>query len=158
MKIRETRIYLKQLAELQGSVEVWYGMRTDESSERAKRYKDQSDIALYEPHEIMPSKYPQYLGKMGVRFRLPIVDWTTAEVIEYLDGQHNPLYDAGFERVGCFPCLASGDKWKEKAFAFDEFGAQQKQEVMWVSDQISKSIWTTKGGKERNEICGVCTI
>jgi len=106
----------------------------------------------------MPSKYPQYLGKMGVRFRLPIVDWTTAEVIEYLDGQHNPLYDAGFERVGCFPCLASGDKWKEKAFAFDEFGAQQKQEVMWVSDQISKSIWTTKGGKERNEICGVCTI
>jgi len=158
LKIRETRIYCKQLAERQGAFEVWYGMRTGESSERGKRYADHSDWNLYQPHEVLPNKYPQYLGSMGVRFRLPIVDWTTTEVMAYLEGQHNPLYNQGFDRVGCFPCLASGDAWKEKAFAHDAFGADQKAKVMIVSEQIGKSIWTSKGGKSRNEVCSICEI
>jgi 3'-phosphoadenosine 5'-phosphosulfate sulfotransferase (PAPS reductase)/FAD synthetase len=41
---------------------------------------------------------------------MPILDWTNKQVFDYLDGEHNPLYNAGFDRVGCFPCLASGDK------------------------------------------------
>lgn len=160
LKIRETRIYCKALAEQQGGFEVWYGMRTKESAERAKRYAGKVCDELYAPHKVMPSKYPQYLAKMGVMFRLCILDWTEAEVLHFLDGEENPLYRAGFPRVGCFPCQASGDVWKEKAYAFDEFGAEQKARVVIVSKQIAKSMWTSKGGKERNEApgCELCAI
>lgn len=161
LKIRVTKIYCKALAEQQGGFEVWYGMRTGESSQRAKRYAGKVCDELYAPHEVIPSKYPKYLAKMGVMFRLCVLHWTTDDVMEYLDGQHNPLYDAGFPRVGCFPCLASGDAWKEKAFAHDEFGRQQLAKVVVVSAQIGKSIWTSKGGVERNTNqppCEVCSI
>ena len=157
LKIRETRIYCKALAERQGGFEVWYGMRSAESTEREKRYAGKIDATLYEPHEIMPSKYPKYLGRMGVRFRLPVLDWSEAEVLALLDGRENPLYKAGFPRVGCFPCLASGDRFKEKAFQFDDFGRKQYKIVQIVSEQIGKSVWTSKGGKERNEHgCMIC--
>lgn len=158
LKIRPTKRYCKALAEAQGAgFEVWYGMRTGESVERAARYAGKVDEGLYPPHEVL-KKYPKYLAKMGVMFKLPVLDWTEHEVMASLQGQHNPLYDAGFPRVGCFPCLASGDKWKEKAFAHDDFGAQQHRKVIVISNQIGKSIWTSKGGKERNEgaPCAVC--
>lgn len=159
LKIRETRIYCKALAEQQGGFEVWYGMRTKESHERAKRYAGKVNDEVYPPHEIMPSKYPKYLAKLGVMFRLCILDWTETDVFSFLDGEENPLYAQGFSRVGCFPCLASGDAWKEKAFNHDAFGAKQHQEVAYVSAVIGKSVWTSKGGKDRNEPpCAVCSI
>lgn len=158
LKIWPTKKFCKALAEKQGGFEVWYGMRSDESPERAKRYMGKVGEDLYLPHEVL-AKYPKYLGKMGVRFRLPVIDWTTADVMEFLAGTHNPLYDAGFDRVGCFPCLASGDKWKEKAFQHDDFGRSQFAKVIVISAQIGKSIWTSKGGKARNESgCAVCAI
>ena len=160
LKIRETRIYCKALAEVQGGFEVWYGMRSAESSQREKRYEGKLSEDLYEPHEIMPNKYPKYLGKMGVRFRLPILDWTEQEVLDLLDGRQNPLYAAGFTRVGCFPCLAAGDTHKEKAFQHDDFGRQQYLDVQTISIEIGKSIWTSKGGKARNENpgCAICSM
>ena len=107
----------------------------------------------------MPSKYPKYLGKRGVKFRLPILDWTEEDVFEFLAGEENPLYAAGFKRVGCFPCLMGGDKDKEKAFSFDDFGKNQYIQVKKVSDQIHKNIFTSKGGQSRNgEQCGICSI
>lgn len=169
LKIRETKIYCTALAQQQGSIfrpntsdyqkehqadggfEVWYGMRTGESDERAKRYAGKVCDELYEPHEVLPSKYPKYLGKMGVRFRLPVLHWSSLDVLEFLEGELNPLYSMGFERVGCFPCLASGDAWKEKAFKHDDFGRQQYASVLEVSSQIGKSVWTSKGGRARNE-------
>lgn len=155
LKIRETKIYCKALAEQQGGFEVWYGMRSAESSERAKRYAGKVCDELYAPHEVIPRKYPKYLAKMGVMFRLCLLDWTGAEVLGFLAGEENPLYAAGFPRVGCFPCLASGDKWKEKAFAHDDFGREQFARVTLVSAQIGKSIWTSKGGEKRNGTCGL---
>ena len=156
LKIRETKIYCKALAEAQGAgFEVWYGMRTAESHERAKRYAGKVCDELYAPHEVIPRKYPKCLAKMGVMFRLCILDWTEADVLEFLAGDENPLYAEGFPRVGCFPCLASGDVWKEKAFARDDFGREQLAKVMVVSAQIGKSIWTSKGGQQRNAQCGL---
>lgn len=152
LKIRETRIFLKEYSERFGGVEVWYGMRMDESSERAKRYAFKDPDDLYHPHEVL-SKYPQYLGKNGVRFRLPICDWYTKEVMQELDGKHNPLYDEGFDRVGCFPCLAGGDKWKIKAFTHDDFGKQQLIDVRVVEAEIGKSVFTSKIGAAFNAGC-----
>ena len=157
LKIRETRIYCRALAEQQGGFEVWYGMRSKESPERAKRYAGKVCDEVYAPHEVIPHKYPKYLAKMGVVFRLAILDWTGADVLDFLAGEENPLYAAGFPRVGCFPCLASGDGWKEKAFSHDAFGASQLAAVSVVSAKIGKSVWTSKGGKERNG-CEICSI
>lgn len=142
LKIRETRIFLKEYSEKHGAVQVWYGMRTDESSARAKRYEYKDPDELYHPHEVL-NKYPKYLGANGVRFRLPIADWLTHEVMEYLAGEHNPLYDEGFERVGCFPCLAGGDAWKIKAFEHDDFGRSQLIKVKQIEEKIGKSVFTS---------------
>lgn len=152
LKIRETRIFLKEYSEEYGDVQVWYGMRTDESSERSKRYAHKDPDELYHPHEIL-AKYPKYLGKNGVRYRLPIVDWYTSEVMEFLEGYHNPLYDEGFDRVGCFPCLAGGDAWKVKAFTHDDFGKSQLIKVRQIESEIGKSVFTSGIGKAFDAGC-----
>lgn len=156
LKIRETRIYCKALAEQQGEgFEVWYGMRSGESPDRKKRYAGKVCDELYPPHEVL-SKYPKYLAKIGVMFRLCILDWTTRDVVNFVGWENlNPLYHAGFPRVGCFPCLASGDKWKVKAFNHDDFGKAQYERVIDTSNLIGKSPFTSKkysGG------CAICEI
>ncbi len=160
LKIRPTKRYLAALGKC--AVEVWYGMRNAESQERKTRYAGKIDSELYMPHEVIPSKYPKYLGKNGIRFRLPVIDWSSDDIKEFVGAENlNPLYAEGFDRVGCFPCLASGDKPKEKAFQHDDFGRMQYKKVMIVSAKIGKSIWTSKGGKLRNESnegCLLCSI
>lgn len=162
LKIKLTKKYCLWVAMLEGKgFEVWYGMRSKESAQRAKRYQGKIATELYPPHEIMPSNYPKYLAKMGVMFRLPVIDWSEEEIHQLLGDRENPLYAHGFPRVGCFPCLASGDKWKEKAFQFDDFGRSQLIATDRIAKQIGKSIWTSKGGKARNEDnpgCAICAI
>ena len=151
LKIRETRIYLKALADEQGGFEVWYGMRSGESPERRSRYRDKVSDAVYLPHEVLPGKYPKYLGNLGVMFRLAILDWTTDDVTDFVGWYNlNPLYFFDFDRVGCFPCLASGDVHKERAFAFGNFGRERYRKVLILSDEIGKSVWTSKGGIARH--------
>lgn len=162
LKIRPSKYFYKELAKQQGGFEVWYGMRAGESGERAKRYADKINNESYPPHEVL-KKYPKYLYKMGITFRLPVLDWESNDVLQFLTGEENILYNQGFDRVGCFPCLASGDKWKEKAFSYDSFGAEQRIVVAELEKQIGRSIFTSKGGKVRNGVidgpgCAVCSI
>lgn len=160
LKIRETRLFLADFVKVNGPFQVWYGMRTDESSERSKRYAYKDPDELYEPHEVL-AKYPKYLGKAGIRYRLPIVDWTTNEVLELLGSELNPLYSEGFERVGCFPCLASGDKWKIKAFTHDEFGKSQLIAIRLLEERIGKSVFTSGIGQAFDDVsqgCRLCEI
>lgn len=162
LKIKPTKIYCRWLAQLQGSgFEVWYGMHSSESSERARRYAGKVSEDLYYPHEIMPSNYPQYLGKLGVMFRLPVVDWTEQQIIELLDGREHPMYisrGGSRGRIGCNPCFAGGDKTKEVAFNEDDEGRLQLIASDRVSRIIGKPIYNSKGGQERNPGCGVCSI
>jgi 3'-phosphoadenosine 5'-phosphosulfate sulfotransferase (PAPS reductase)/FAD synthetase len=167
LKIIPSKKFYKKLAEKQGGFIVFYGMRTEESHERATRYDGKLSEELYPPHLVL-DKYPKYLEKLGVMFRMPIIDWSKDQVLAYLKGKENPLYEQGFDRVGCFPCLASGDEWKEKAFAHDDFGASQKIRVYNLVDQIGKDVFTSKGGCQRNNRdqtdlfdnsgCGFCQI
>lgn len=156
LKIRETKIYCKQLAERQRSgFEVWYGMRSNESRERAERYGGKLNDELYAPHEVM-RKYPKYLAKLGVKFRLPILDWPTADVFAALELRWNPLYST-FDRVGCFPCQAAGDAHKIKAYQFDNFGREQYRIVKLVAEQINKPMFNSKFGKEMDSGCLICS-
>jgi len=149
LKIRPSKQFYKALAEQQGGFQVWYGMRSDESPERDKRYRGKKSADLYAPHDVLP-KYPKYLEAMGVMFRLPILEWSRREVFDLLAGHENPLYKNGFDRVGCFPCLAGGDASKERAFAFDDFGREQFIRVQYMEEIIGKSVFTSKGGATRN--------
>lgn len=157
LKIKPTKVFCSHLSLYQGPFEVWYGMRLEESTDREKRYAGLVADEVHPPHEVLPSKYPKYLAKRGVMFRLPVLNWSELDIFDYLEGKQHPHYELGFPRVGCFPCLAAGDRWKEKAFAHDLFGASQKHKVIKISAQIGKSIWTSKGGVARNDDVG-CEI
>lgn len=197
LKIWPTKDYCRELATTQGSrvgrkgrgkkkaaieasqaggFEVWYGMRAAESTAREKRYAGKVGDDVYPPHEVL-RKYPQYLSKLGVMFRLAVLEWSDADVFDYLAGEENPLYrilDAQgrrkFNRVGCFPCQAAGDKPKEAAYQHDDFGAQQYRKVLWLSQQIGKPMFNSKGGQARDAArraaaandefagCAVCAI
>ena len=151
LKIKVGKAFYKKLAQEQGEgFEVWYGMRKAESSQREKRYAGTVCDDIYPPHLFMPSKYPQYLEKLGVMIRLPIVDWQTEDVFEFLEGEQSPLYKMGFDRVGCFPCLAGGDYWKAKAFAFDDFGKSQRIKVVQLGHEIKKNVFTSIKWSLRN--------
>lgn len=163
LKIQPSKAFLKEFAKTNKGVEVWLGVRSDESHQREKRYAAFDPEKRYYPHQVMPSKYPRYLGlKLGIRIRLPILHWSTAQVLEYLDGQENPLYRQGFDRVGCFPCLVGGDRSKEKAFFHDEFGENQFRIVAKLGQEIGRSVWTSKGCSrkytEELTACDICSI
>lgn len=114
----------------------------------------------------MPGNYPKYLGELGVKFRLAILNWSTEDVLRYLNGEENPLYRHGFDRVGCFPCLAAGDGTKIKAFQFDEFGAKQWETVQELQEITDKSVFRSKiGNRWKDRVvsedfqgCSICAM
>ena len=151
LKIAVGKQFYSMLARLQNNgFEIWYGMRIEESKQREKRYEHIHPHKLYSAQEALGKKYPKYLDKLGIKVKLPIVWLSDEDVFDFLNGEENPLYSKGFERVGCFPCLASGDRWKEKAFALDEIGEQRRIDVLNIGRQIGKNIFTSKGGRSRN--------
>lgn len=165
LKIRPSSRFYQELAESQQvGFEVWYGMRSDESKDREKRYMGKLSEELYAPHEVLGS-YPKRLETLGVMFRLPILDWATEEIYQCLGDEMNPLYEVGFDRVGCFPCLAAGDKTKRRAFEFDETGRKHWEVVQELEQVVGESVWRSKGkglrkgetGKEFNG-CAICAI
>lgn len=149
LKIQPSKKFYRALAEKQGGFEVWLGMRTAESRQRAVSYKATLSEDLYAPHELGKA-FPKLLNKIGVWFRLPVVEWSEVEIYSFVGRDINPLYAQGSKRVGCFPCLASSDRNKERDFALGEFGASQRVIVAELEKQIGRSIWTSKGGSMRN--------
>ena len=165
LKIQPSKKFYRALAEQQGGFEVWLGMRTGESKQREANYKNTVSDELIAPHELGKA-FPKYLNKLGVWFRLPVVDWTENEIYKYLAGEESPLYSQGSKRVGCFPCLASSDRNKERDFAHGDFGREQRIIVKDLERQIGHSIFTSKGGSMRNNEnqsdifagCAMCAI
>lgn len=157
LKIRPAKFFYKFIAEQQGGFEVWYGVRSDESKEREKRYRMKVSNELYAPHDFMPGKYPKYLEKLGVMFRLPVLDWATSEIFELLAGRENPLYRAGFDRVGCFPCLAGGEEWQVKAFNFDDTGRKHFRIAQQISEIAGRPVLTTKKYGQSGPGCAICS-
>lgn len=157
LKIRPSKFFYKSLAEHQGGFEVWCGVRSEESKEREKRYRFKTTSDLYAPHDFM-DKFPKYLEKLGVYFRLPVLDWAKSEIFEYLNGEENPLYTAGFDRVGCFPCLAGGEAWQMMAFHYDEIGRKHFQIAEQIAEVAGRPVLTTKQYMNQGPGCALCCI
>lgn len=157
LKIRPSKYFYKALAEKQGGFEVWYGVRSDESKERAARYRHKVSTELYAPNDFM-NKYPKYLEKLGVMFRLPVLDWGKKEIFEYLQGEENPLYTMGFDRVGCFPCLAGGEGWQVLAFNFDETGRKHYLIAEEIAKVAGRQVLESKQYYGQGPGCSLCSI
>ena len=157
LKMRETKLYCYRLAdEYKHGFILWYGMRVGESVSRKKKYNHVTCADVLDMNEVFPSKYPKKLAKMGIFMRLPIADWNEDDVFSYLCGEHNPLYDHGFDRVGCFPCLAAGDRYKDKAFTFDSFGESQREKVAALEVQFGKTVFSNTAYDSSG--CMLCAI
>jgi 3'-phosphoadenosine 5'-phosphosulfate sulfotransferase (PAPS reductase)/FAD synthetase len=165
LKIKPSKDFYKDLAERQGGFQVWLGMRSGESTARAKNYAENVSTDIYPPHEF-GSSFPKYLHKMGVYFRLPILDWSEFDVFDFLNGEQNPLYKMGSKRVGCFPCLASADTNKQQNFNMDATGRKHYKIVQALENETGKSVWTSKSGiirhnKNQDDLfngCSFCAI
>lgn len=140
LKIGVSARYYNQLLTLDNYKEgykVWYGMRgTDESLNRSKKYGKYVSFELIKPND-MNTSFPKKLASAGVYFVLPVVNWTTKDIVDFLGDEINPLYNFGFKRVGCFPCFACATpKQLQNAYNFDEFGASQKRKVIAMEREL----------------------
>ena len=106
------------------------GIRAKESKARAgydvecsyfKEYFNDEVKGLYHKKAVL-----EWCKTHDASVLRPIFHWTAQEVIDYIlanDQRPNPLYERGFSRVGCFPCimcrkrevqLISKDEWARK--------------------------------------------
>jgi len=150
LKIRPSKFFYKYFSLERGGFDVWYGIRSDESKQREKRYAGKLSTEKYTPNEFMASKYTKELGTQGVRIVLPVLEWSAKDIFSFLNGRENPLYREGFDRVGCFPCMISGDKYKRKAFTHDDIGNEHYIRMKTVSDALKEPIYSTKSHKQYN--------
>lgn len=157
LKIRPSKFFYRALALYQGGFEVWCGVRSDESRERELRYRGKTCDELYAPHEFM-TKFPKYLEKLGVMFRLPVLDWSRTEVLEKLNGEENELYSHGFDRVGCFPCLAGGERHQMRAFHFDDVGIKHFEIAEEIGKAAGRGVLVTAKFSNQGPGCQLCCI
>jgi len=154
LKTRPTARFLDALVKAQGSgFEVWFGMRTGESKSRAKKYSDLSPGDLFPLHDLS-TDYQKSLEYHGIMCRLPIVDLTDNAVYAALGDEINPLYQEGFHRVGCFPCLISSQAEHNRAFLHDDFGVSQKLKLIRIEQEIGKKHKTANTSQQ----CMFCQI
>lgn len=88
---------------------VLMGMRAQESTPRMAKYKEFTPTDEFSLCDLSLQKVP--VRFRPIRVRLPIVDKSTSWVFNYFRerGQKiNPLYARGHKRVGCYPCILSG--------------------------------------------------
>lgn len=95
------------------------GVRKDESRSRSERteietYATKKENAIRTNREVMLMndntesrkviEHCQFKGKIVVN---PIIDWSHRDIWEYIRSEHieyNPLYNNGYDRVGCIGC------------------------------------------------------
>ncbi len=70
-----------------------------------------------------PLEHCQTKGKFVCN---PIIDWTTRDVWDFIHSEKlevNPLYQCGFDRVGCIGCPMAG---KARYWEFEQFSAYER--------------------------------
>lgn len=123
------------------------GIRSSESHNRSKMKQQCRFFKYYfEPyahdkkgkpkfHTYRKKEIKEWNEKYSDDILRPVFEWTGQEVIDFIikNGQSpNLLYSQGFKRVGCFPCIMSGQKevyeiLKRYPEKFDELLAHEKR-------------------------------
>jgi 3'-phosphoadenosine 5'-phosphosulfate sulfotransferase (PAPS reductase)/FAD synthetase len=135
--------------------ECWLGIREDESGQRRRKYGDLDPDDLYDADVLFPRKFPKRI-KERMRYRLPMLEYTREDIFAFIkekEMKHNPLYDQGFDRVGCFPCLLAGEKTQKLAFE-TEFGKKQFKVIQILEAELGIQYKFQPEGSP----CGECKI
>lgn len=149
--------YRDNLYDGQTKHQVWFGMRSDESGQRARKYAGIESTDIFDIGDLFPSRYNKKLRTV-LSTRLPIVDWLTPNVFTYLkenNVDHNPLYDEGTnDRVGCYPCMLAGKAAQQRMFS-TKFGQIRLKEIKVLEKEIGVKyeMYDTDQGS-----CEVCNI
>lgn len=163
------------------NAEIWFGMRSDESRDRANKYGEitmDDDICLADIGLFYGSTKKLREGVGAIPVKLPIVSWTTEDVFAHLAREAAPvnvLYSRGHSRVGCYPCLlARKSEWQ--MVAKDETGRAHIEQMIeleerWKSECNPRKfikvhrIWDVRDFLKGNDVrdlfkdeCGYCSI
>jgi len=137
LKIKPQIEFVYQLLNEGFEVEQWFGIRTDESDSRAKRYGHISSDDIFNIHDLFPN-YPKKVKGLKVRF--PVIDRNSNDIYRIITDaglEINPLYHKGFDRVGCFPCVIAGLKDYKKVWN-DEVGKQNILKLVELEEKLNK--------------------
>lgn len=107
------------------------GIRAKESTSRAKLDMECSYFKEYFNSEVKGLYHKkavlEWCKTHDASVLRPIFNWSAQEVIDYIlaSGQRpNPLYERGFSRVGCFPCIMCR-KREMQLISKDEWASQR---------------------------------
>lgn len=119
-----TRNFIRQFRE---DILFFNGVRKDESSARNKRYLNINPDEIYEDKVFSIKKQKVYV-------QYPIINFNEEEVFKYIkeNGFYpNPLYEMGYNRVGCFPCICGSIK-ELKLCMMDNEGRENIKRILEV--------------------------
>ncbi len=134
------------------------GTRKRESLTRKKMYSKYSPSEYY-PASIFSAYYTQ---QMDIYFRFPLLEWDGREVLKYLKKHNiklNPLYQKGFRRVGCYPCLLSYKDIKLAALDGD-VGKERVEKLLELEHELNEIGFQTRilvNAKQNKMISGLLT-
>lgn len=142
------------LDSIEGDGEIWLGIRDSESQQRKKKYGFLVAEETYSLDEVYPNRYPKRISSRFL-LRFPILHWEAWETIVYIEEaglKINPLYNQGFDRVGCFPCMLAGKSTHEKVFR-TEFGKKQLAIIKQLEQEIGEEY---KYSETDSQGCSFC--
>ena len=120
---RLARYCCRELKEASGKGRlVVTGVRWAESANRAKKQGLVNTLngPTINDDNTETRRYVEQCYRTRKTLINPIVDWSTADVWEYLNDvakvPHCSLYDEGFERLGCIGCPLAGPKKQHEEF------------------------------------------
>ena len=146
-KIFPFKSFLRALEKLSPSkVVIWLGKRRDESKARANT----QEVEIFEPRE--ETTWGRY--SFAIEIRNPLAFITEGEVWEIIRKRGlpvNPLYQQGFNRVGCFPCLISEASIRrvcQLALEGDPYAKEVWEKLKSLERELGKSITHDKTTKD----------
>lgn len=149
-------------------------MKLKPQREWLESIRGDADVILYSGTRATESliragyKEREYSKFYDAWIERPIHSWTTQDVFAYLAENgvpRNPLYDQGFERVGCAPCINSTKRdcallpeaiwdkvrWFEKTMGSTFFTSGKVPGIKfnWVDD-VREWSTTSRGGRQQD--------
>lgn len=132
------------------------GIRADESRARAKMQAESKYFKNYfEPFGYdkngKPKKY-SYRGKEVRAFRekfsddllRPVFNWSAQEVVDYILAaglELNPLYNMGYKRVGCWPCVMSNQR---EILNLSRLSPKRIEQIAELENELQSTFFSNK--------------
>lgn len=135
--------------------QMWLGIRSDESYQRKRKYGELDSSEVHSFKDVF-SVIPKSLDK-NVSLRFPVIDWSTDDCFEHIREYgwiHNPLYDEGCNRVGCYPCLLASKKKQTEEFN-TEFGRKQLKFIKDLEKELGVKYEMYDDDQGSCEVCNI---